>query len=1033
LNPAHAQRQIRFFRSHSWLCCLFCVLIGCGPAAWGQSGSGGLRGSIQDADFFVPVPGAQVLLEGSGFSAVTDSDGRFFINDLPPGEYALLVRKSGYISGRRTGIVISAGGVREASLDLTAEVVELDEFLVEAELEEDLTNAPVTLGASLQTFAQALAPELLKAAGSGGDIGSAAKRLTSTAVVDSRYVVIRGLSDRYNVVVLNAARLPSSDPDKRAVNIDIFPTGLVETLVSSKTYVPWMPGETTGGYLNVVTKRLPAKPFLHFSYSTAHNTNTTGRSDFLSYKGGGTGFLGTSRERAIPEQLQALGAAELPFDPSNSAPSFIVPPRTAADVTNAQLSANRLLAAQLLSGRPMGVTTKTAPENFSISAVGGVRIEDFLGADLGLIGGVTYSKKYTMEEGVRGRGAIGAGEIGNFYREDYARGQEALLAGALLSASLDWGDDSISLTWFANIAAEDEAVFALGENDTLGTLGNNIPVSQEFASGNPVIVREALGYTERWLQTFQLTGEHKFPEHGDIKLNWQAAYSNSYQDQPDLRKSFSAFQTGLGYIAAGDPNPPENERVWRRVDDSNYYMGLDLEIPFAGGPEDENRIKLKFGGAMDRSDRDYRSENYEYIVGSTPAIADITNTSPDDNQNLTLGDQLGQADLVDQSVTNVRPGGGFPAGQRFTDRVYLVRGRSTQATEAYTAGQTIPATYGAAIIELGKKLEVTFGARVESTDMKFKVEGIDALDPNSGAGAILRRNVITGEILTPEQVANPSIVRTDLLPALSVKWGLADDVNLRASVSRTVARPTFKEIAPTFTRDPVSGELFVGNVTLEMSSIINYDVRVEWDMGHGDLLAVSFFSKRISKPIEQFNLELYNTAVNETRAIVYGMEIEVNKNLGTLLPFLQNVTFSSNYGYVFSKVDLTDNSTAARTAAGLSPDRSLQGQPEYTFNASLTYDNKDHGFSAGVLLNVTGNLLYAVGGKAGNRTTPDVFQRPFTSVDLYLSKKISENWELNFRAANLLDAVRQREYASGVPYSITQNGVTYSFGLSGKW
>ncbi len=1014
---------------------MICTLLGGGESAWGQGGSGALRGSIQDADFFVPVPGAQVLLEGAGLTAVTDSDGRFFINDLPPGEYALLVRKSGYISGRRAGIVISAGGVREASLDLTAEVVELDEFMVEADLEEDLSSAPVTLGASLQTFAQALAPELLKAAGSGGDIGSAAKRLTSTAVVDSRYVVIRGLSDRYNVVVLNSARLPSSDPDKRAVNIDIFPAGLVETLVSSKTYVPWMPGETTGGYLNVVTKRLPQKPFLNFSYSSAHNTNTTGRSDFLSYHGSGTGFLGTSRERAIPEQLQALGAAELPFDPSTSTPSFIVPPRTPADVANAQFAANRQLAAQLLSGRPMGVTTKTAPENFSISAVGGVRIEDFLGADLGVVGGVTYSKKYTMEEGVRGRAQIGAGQIGNFYLEDYARGQEALLAGALLSASLDWGRDSISLTWFANIAAEDEAVFALGESADIApaTIGNGVPISQEFANGNPIIIREALGYTERWLQTFQLTGEHKFPEHGDIKVKWQAAYSNSYQDQPDLRKSFSAFQTGLSYIAAGDPNPPENERVWRRVDDSNYYSGLDLEIPFAGGPEDENRIKLKFGGSMDRSDRKYLSENYEYIVGSSPAVADITGVSPDDTQNLTLGDQLGEADLVDQTAINVRPGGGFPAGQRFFDRIYLVRGRSTQATEAYSAGQTIPAAYGAAIVNMGKDMEVTFGARVESTDMKFQVEGIDALDPNSGVGAILRRNVITGEILTPEQVANPSIVRTDLLPALAVKWGLADDVNLRASVSRTVARPTFKEIAPTFTRDPVSGELFVGNVTLEMSSVINYDVRVEWDMGRGDLVAVSFFSKRISKPIEQFNLELYNTAVNETRAIVYGMEIEVSKNLGTLVPFLHNFTFSSNYGYVFSKVDLTANSTAARTAAGLSGDRPLQGQPEYTFNASLTYDDKDYGLSAGVLLNVTGNLLYAVGGKAGNRTTPDVFQRPFTSVDMYLSKKISQNWELTFRASNLLDSVRQREYASGVPYSVTRNGTTYSFGISGKW
>jgi outer membrane receptor protein involved in Fe transport len=994
-----------------------------------QAASGGLRGSIQDADFFMPIPGVQIMLEGTAFSVETDAEGRFFINALPAGQYAVLARKSGYISGRRAGVVISSGAVQEVTLDLTAEVVELDDFIVEAAMEEELADPVLSLGAPLQAIAQALRPELLKAGGSGGNIGSAVSRMTSTAVVDSRYVVIRGLSDRYNVVVLNAARLPSSDPDKRAVNIDIFPSGLVETLVSSKTFVPWMPGETTGGYLNVVTKRLPKEPFLNFSYSTGHNTNTTGRSDFLSYKGGGTGFLGTSRERAMPNGLNSLS---LPFDPSASAPSYTIPtagPPTPENAQKQQDSANRLTAAQLLADRPMGVSTKTAPENLSVSLIGGTTIPDFLGADLGLVGGLTYSKKYTMEEGLRGRAEVAGGQISNFYLEDYARGQESLLAGGLLSAALDWGDDVVTLTWFANIAAEDEAVFGLGENvSPLGTLGNGIPIREEFANGNPTIFREALGYTERWLQTFQLTGEHTLRDYHDIKLSWQTAYSNSYQDQPDLRKSFQTYQPGIGFIAAGDPSPPEHERVWRRVDDSNFFTGIDLEVPFIDGEEGEDRMKFKFGGTLDRSSRRYVSENFEYQAGASSAITNLTGISPDDSQGLTFADQLGQADLVDITTSSSRR----PPGTTFTDNIYLVRGRSTQPTERYTASQVISAAYAATVMNFSDALEITAGTRLESTDMRFKVEGIDLLDPNQGAGAVLRKNVITGADLSVDEVANPSIVRTDLLPALSAKWALTDDVNLRSAVSRTVARPTFKEIAPTFTRDPASGELFVGNVLLEMSSIINYDVRFEYEMGSGDLFAVNFFAKRISKPIEQINLDIYNSALNEERAIVYGLELELNKNLG-FIPGLDSFTFNANYGYVFSRVDLTAQSETLRRNAGLSTDRPLQGQPEYTFNASVTYDNKDKGFSAGLLLNVTGNLLYAVGGQVGARTTPDVFQRPYTSVDAYVSKKLGDTWELQFRASNLLDATRRREYASGVPYSVTENGTTYSFGISGKW
>ena len=1027
--------------------------------AQAQSASGGLRGSIQDADFFMPVSGVQIMLEGTSVSAATDADGRFFLNDVPPGEYALLARKSGYISGRRSSVVVTAGSVREVSLDLTAEVVELDEFMVEAALEEELSTTPLSLGASLQSFASTVGVEALKAAGSSGDIGNLTKRLASTAVVDSRYVVIRGLSDRYNVVVLNGARIPSSDPDKRAVNIDIFPTGLVENLVSSKTFVSSMPGETTGGYLNIITKRVPEKPFFKWSTSSAFNTGATGRDGFLTDTSASTGFLGTANERALPENVRAMDATSLPaanpttgpFAGTNTTSSTVTtqltgPTAGTVTFTNAQnipFQTNRRVAAEALAGRATGVGTMEAPLNFSFSALGGTRVEDFMGGTLGIVGGVTYSKRYQTDAGVRGAARIinrTTGEAQQTLIQDYQRGQESLLAGALLSAALEFSSYStISLTYFANVAAEDEATFAIGETLNLP----NFP-SADGIPGEEVLVRESLLYTERRLQTLQLAGEHVFPSHGDVKMDWVIAYSMSSQDQPDIRRALYSYNyVANTYANSGEPAPPDFERVWRKLEDTNYNMALNFEIPLEEYQDEQRpRAVVKIGGSTDYSTRKYSAENFEYNV---PQASYMNNTqfvprlsNPITADNTTVADTIGVNDPTDSATTSILLGP--PANRRqnvtTTDRLFLVRGDNLPVTETYEATQSINAAHASITFSMKDNLEVFLGARVESTDMRIRT-GTDLanLGVTSNSGQLLLADPITGRLLDPEKLANPTIVRTDLLPAIGVRWEIAEHHLLRSSITRTVARPTFKEIAPAISRDPESGDFFVGWVELEMSSIVNYDLRWEWDRGGGDLVAVSAFAKSISKPIENVYTGLFNTVRNDQSATLYGFEIELNQRLGEIMPPLEGLNFSMNYGYVFSQVQLNADNQRLRSAAGLPLDRPLQGQPEYTFNAALSHDNKDLGISAGILLNITGPLLYAVGGRAEsiNLDAPDVYQRAFTSVDAYLTKTLFKNWELNFRISNLLDSPRQRYFTGGIPYSDVRTGTVYSLGLSAKW
>lgn len=984
-----------------------------------QADKGAIRGTVIDAEFGVPVGGAIITSEPGGAGATADAEGRFTLSGLNAGSYQLMASRDGYVRARQEGVIVIPGMVKDVQISMVAEVMDLDEFVVN---EEDLiqdssaTNA-VSLAAKLDNFATALNPSLMKAGGSTGNIGDALKRQAGTAVVDSRYVVVRGLSDRYNVVVLNGARLPSSDPDKRAVNIDIFPSGLIETLVSSKTFTPNLPGETTGGYINIITKRVPAEPFLSFSTSIGYNTQATGNPNFLSYRGAGTGFLGTGRDRQLPGYLKATTKDDLPFE----AGGYNEPPTSDFDVSGKRVSDLRQQAARSLAGRSMGVSTKEAPMNFGFSAIGGKQVE-FGPGPLGIIAGVTYGKKYEMETGLRGAVNLASGVPQLTELMNYSKGEESLLAGALLGLSLDISDDDrVAFTWFTNIAAEDEATFQYGENSRVGTVDNGIPLSEE----NIVVMRENLTYTERRLQTFQFSGEHKFPDHGDIAINWVGAFSMSSQDQPDVRNTISAYDFALqNYTSPGDVAPPSLERVWRRLDDTNYNIAIDVEVPWGNDPVDKERSKFRFGGSMDHSTRDYETDNFQYVDNSVAIpglVPALKKPSPNDADGLTLSDSLGIIDQTDQQAITA---GGLTS---YSDIVFLSRARDLPPGERYTATQTIPAFFGSTTFNITDQFEVVAGARVEHTDLAINVgttveTQFLTLDPE------------TGLPIPADKLQRPSIVRTDLLPSIAAKWSLADDIALRGSISRTVARPTFKELAPVFARDPETGDFFVGNVLLEMSSITNYDTRVEWNMSPSDQVVLSFFGKQIKNPIESVNLGVFDTVRNDESASLYGFEIEFYKKLDSLFPgLLDNFTFGLNYGRVISRVDLRRSNEELRRTAGLPLERPLQGQPDYTFNANLTYDDKDAGLSAGILLNVTGPLLYQVGGNQGTSLVPDVYQRTYTSLDLNLSKEIWDGWKVGFRVSNLLNSRRERYYPGNLPQSVVTQGTIYTISLSKDW
>jgi TonB-dependent receptor len=342
---------------------------------------------------------------------------------------------------------------------------------------------------------------------------------------------------------------------------------------------------------------------------------------------------------------------------------------------------------------------------------------------------------------------------------------------------------------------------------------------------------------------------------------------------------------------------------------------------------------------------------------------------------------------------------------------------------------------------MARNFRVNVGLRAEQTDVRVfrdpseflldKNGGLSLSNLNSNAGPIT--DPLTGKPLPFETLGRADIEQVDVLPALSLTWDFRPQVKLRFAGSRTVARPSFKELAQVYLDDPATADRFRGNNRLTTSTIDNVDLRWEWFPSPGDVVAISAFSKFIQRPIELFTSPAGDFFANQDSAIIYGYEFEVQKGLGFLSDELRHFSLGLNATRLYSQVELNEIARDQRNSVGLGAKRRLQGQPDYLLNFNVAYDNKDRGLYAGLFLNVTGETLYQAGSLAGSAGFfADVYQQPVSSLDLTVSQKLGQDFKLTFRAENLLNQKTRRVAEGNLDYA-KSSGTKYSLSLSGAW
>ena len=879
---------------HFILLFLLCFFLA--ASSFAQTGT--LNGRILN-DANEPLSGATIILEGKGKTVAADVEGRFVFR-LAAGTYAIIISRVGYTTKNVSDVIIKANEENAVEVVLQRSKSNELDVTVRSSIKRESTNALIAFQKNNTAMSSGIAADFIRRT-PDKNTGEVLKRVSGASIQDNKYVIVRGLSDRYNQAMINNALMPSSEPDKKAFSFDLIPSTMIDNIIINKTATPDLPGEFAGGLVQVNTRDIPTRNVLTVGVSIGYNSQSTFK-PFTSNGRSSTDWLG--------------------FDNGDrSLPSSIPSKEDYRSLTDAQ----KIEITKEFKGDVYAEQTKTALPITTVT-LSWSDVRNFKnGGKFGSVVSLYHRNAMVMYDDVE-RGRF------EFVRSPIFSGTEtqnrySVNGGVLANFSYVKGRHKISLRNIFNQFYEDN-YFTRNLNNT-GRL-QIVNLRSSFVN-------------QRSLYSGQLEGEHQLSTSG-VKFVWNGNFSYNNKSQPDFRVA--------QYVRSSD-NPNSNfemddddtRRFFSTLNDYSAGGNAALTIPIKIG---DLRQIVKVGGSTLVRFRDFNARVFRYRPASTNT--DIRKT-------------------FDQA---------FLPGNINSNGLYL--DEQTQNTDNYFGISALNAGYVMFDNKLSDKLRVIWGGRVE-----FFEQFLSSRDLS------LKRIVVNKE-------------KTDFLPSINATYSINNKNQLRGAVSKTVARPEFREIAPFqfFDYEQIWG--ISGDTALRRTSIINADLRYEYYPKAGEVLSVGVFYKNFTDPIELRRdagsngdrwLFAYSNAAS---AKLLGVEVEVRKDLDFVSSKLKDLTFIGNLTLLDSKVTLN---TQQADGKNVEQDRPLFGQSPYLINAGFQYTSGL--WNASALYNRIGPRLALVGDPNGAGFF-DIYERPRNVVDLLVSKKIlKEKGELRLTISDLLN------------------------------
>jgi outer membrane receptor protein involved in Fe transport len=525
---------------------------------------GVLAGKVGDKSTNEDLIGANILVVGTTTGTSTDIDGTYSIRSLLPGKYKIRVSYTSYQAAVIDNITIEAGKTTVINIQLEQSTTELSEVIVSAEALKSSEASILNIQKNSSNIVDGVSAELIKKNNSS-DGTDVLKRMTGVTISDGKYAFIRGVSDRYNATMLNGANLPSTDPEKKSVSYDLFPSSLIENIITSKSFTPDKPANFSGGLVQINTIEFPNKFMFELSTGSSYNTTTTGKSS-LSYAGGNYDFLGIDD-----------GTRDLPSIISKAA-------------VNSSLGSQTVQEIGRSFKNNWATTSNKMPFNSNFKSTIGDSYS--LGENtLGFIGSLTYAN--TNELRIYDRNYYNYDGIWYDYKgTDY---RNNVLWGALFNVSYKFSaNNKIS---FKNVYNKNT------DNNVITTKGDHyyVPEYREATS---------LQFLERSLYSGQLVGEHVLGLLNNSIFNWNINYADSRRKEPDTRKYwYSKELDSPDSDLRFSMNQATATRFYADLKDKTYGFSGDLLIKLFDDPKLPN---FKIGYLQDTKDRDYSPRTFGF-------------------------------------------------------------------------------------------------------------------------------------------------------------------------------------------------------------------------------------------------------------------------------------------------------------------------------------------------------------------------------------------------------------------------------------
>ena len=921
--------------------------------------TGTIRGTVIDKTTGETIPFATIILDSNTMAGTTtDIDGNFTLI-VKPGKHKIKVLYTG-MDTKNLVVEVKEGEESILNISLSEKTTEITGVEIFAKIDKSGDMALEMLKKESTTMLDGVSSETFKKSGASS-AASAVKLVTGVSIEGGKYVYVRGLGDRYTKTTLNGMTIPGLNPDKNTVQMDLFPTNLIDNIVVYKTFMPDLPGDFTGGLVNVVTKDFPEQKSIVFSTGFGHTTGMNFNPNFTLYNKGKIDWLGF-----------AGNTRELHFNPKT-----VIPDETQNEMYLYDLSKGFNKELGVKKGAPTFLNQKYAfsfGNQFAMKKV-----------TLGMNVALNYSNKYTFYKDVYQGNYLKDSESKEATKLDLREeskgtlGQNETLWSALLAGAMKYKENQFSVS-------------LIHSQNGVGKAANYI--SQNYDATNATLYKHAIEYSQKSVTNLLLAGKHELNKN-KWNINWKLSPTYSNILEPDVRSTRLSYdsETETYDLKLGDG--AGIDRYYRTLNEINFSTKADATYNFKQWKGEES--KLKFGISNSYKNRDYQILLYQF--NKTTDFKDFTE-DPNDI-------------LVENNLwTPTSQSGMYVVGNRDLNNEY----QATANTLAVYAMNELP---------ISKKLKTIYGLRAENASINYKGHynnlPIDSLVHNEFT----------------------------ILPSVNFIYKIKENMNLRSSFSKTVARPSFKEKSNAHIDDPISQTVFIGNIALKETDIYNIDVRWEYFFKSREMISVSGFYKNFLNPIELVPFVLSPNNIqpkNIDQATVYGVEIELKKRL-TPNDNKLKIDFGTNITYLTSivnikkvKVDVNRKSEYqlrkenARTGETISTYRSMQGQAPFIINAYLNFASDSTGLEANISYNVQGKRLAIV----GSGIVPDVVEDPFHSLNFKGSYRFGKNnnMKLSLSVKNILGDTFKQYYdsfeAEEAIYRSYSKGRGFSIGFSYK-